>query len=464
MIQNTKYNPPAGGRNTKRGFTFIEAITVLFIFSVVMVTFYETWTLGTKYIINTKNRLGATALANQKMEIIHNLGYDFIGTTDGIPSGSIQEDESVAVNTITYQVHTFVEFVDDPQDGTFVAHTDAVPNDYKRIRITVSWGGGGDAEQVSLVDIISQDGVESAAAGTGLLSINALDGAGNPVPSYSAHIVNNAISPSVDMTTVSDSFGNIMLPGAKASAARYEITLSKSGFYGNHTYAAYPTTTFNPVNVHASIVAGSLTQVTLILDQASTLHVRSVDPFNQPVASIPFTISGGLMIGHTVPASAAVYSLSQTTTTNASGAKDFPDESPGTYTIADPSTAQYMFLRFDPVGATKTTFVVSPDVTQTVNMVLAQKAFSSTLIVVKNAVDNSLLVGASVRLHSVALGFDATVTTDAYGQAYFPVTATPLAAGTYDIDTTMTNFEAGHDTIVIGGTVLVNKNIALSAG
>ncbi len=196
MIQNSKFKI----QNSLSGFTLIEALTVLFIFGVVVVTFYETWNLGTKYIMNTKNRLGATALANQKMEIIHNLGYDFIGTTDGIPSGSIQEDEAVTVNTATYQVHTFVEFVDDPQDGTLALLTDLVPNDYKRIRITVSWGDESPAEQVALVDTISQDGVESAAAGTGLLSINALDNAGNPVPSVSAHIVNSAISPSVDLT------------------------------------------------------------------------------------------------------------------------------------------------------------------------------------------------------------------------------------------------------------------------
>ncbi len=444
------------------GFTLIEALTVLFIFGVVVMTFYETWSLGTKYIMNTKNRLGATALANQKMEIIHNLGYDFIGTTDGIPSGSIEEDETVTVNTATYQVHTFVEFVDDPQDGTLALHTDLVPNDYKRIRITVSWGGGGDAEQVSLVDIISQDGVESAAAGTGMLSINALDGAGNPVPSVSAHIVNTAISPSVDLTTVSDALGNIALPGAKASGANYQITLSKSGYYGNHTYPAYPTTSFNPVNIHASIVSGSLTQVTLVVDQESTLRIRSVDPFDQPVASIPFSLSGGLVIGHdAVTPFASVYSLSQTTMTDASGEKDFPDESPGTYTLPDPSTAAYTFLRFDPIGPTKDTISLSPGTTQTVKVILAQKSYSSAIVVVKNSADSGVLAGASVRLSSALLGYDETVVTDAYGQAYFPKTATPLAAGTYDIETTLTGYEVKNDTIVLSGSALENQDVLL---
>jgi prepilin-type N-terminal cleavage/methylation domain-containing protein len=66
MIQNTRYKL----QDTIHGFTLIEALTVLFILAVVVMTFYETWNLGTKYIINTKNRFGATALANQKMETI----------------------------------------------------------------------------------------------------------------------------------------------------------------------------------------------------------------------------------------------------------------------------------------------------------------------------------------------------------------------------------------------------------
>jgi hypothetical protein len=202
--------------------------------------------------------------------------------------------------------------------------------------------------------------------------------------------------------------------------------------------------------------------VTLVVDQESTLQIRSVDPFDQPVASIPFSISGGLVIGHdaAIPF-ASVYSLTQTTTTDASGEKNFPDESPGTYTIPDPSTVAYTFLRFDPVGPTKDTISLSPGATQTVKIVLAQKSYSSALIVVKSSVDSTVLAGASVHLSSVPLSYDATVVTDIYGQAYFPVTATPLVAGTYDIDTTLTGYEAGHDTVVISGVALVNKDVSL---
>jgi hypothetical protein len=265
------------------------------------------------------------------------------------------------------------------------------------------------------------------------------------------------------MTTVTDSNGNISLPGAKESGASYEITLSKTGYYGSQTYAAYPTSTFNPVNIHASVVSGSLTQATLVLDKESSLQIRSVNPFDQSVANIPFSISGGLIVGHEAfTPFAPVYSFTQTTTTNGGGEKDFSDESPGIYTVPDPSTAQYLFLRFNPAGSTKETISLAPDVTQTVKMVLAQKAFASVLAVVKNGADNSVLAGASVRLHSVSLGYDVTVTTDEYGQAYFPVDSTPLVDGTYDVETTLTGFTDDADTVVVNGSALVYKMINLS--
>jgi prepilin-type N-terminal cleavage/methylation domain-containing protein len=66
------------------GFTLIEALVVLFVVSLITLTFYETWNLGTKHIANAKYRLGATALANQQMEIIRSLIFDDIGTVSDL--------------------------------------------------------------------------------------------------------------------------------------------------------------------------------------------------------------------------------------------------------------------------------------------------------------------------------------------------------------------------------------------
>jgi len=69
-------------------FTLIEALVVLFVFSLITLTFYSVFTLGGAYIIESKNRLRAVSLANEKMEIIRNLEYDDIGVVGGIPDGA----------------------------------------------------------------------------------------------------------------------------------------------------------------------------------------------------------------------------------------------------------------------------------------------------------------------------------------------------------------------------------------
>lgn len=89
-------------------------------------------------ILESKNRLGATALANQRMEIIRSIDYTSIGTKHwngsawvyGIPAGELIEEEDVSVNTTLYHVDTFVQYVDDTFDG--VTPTDTIPTDYKR--------------------------------------------------------------------------------------------------------------------------------------------------------------------------------------------------------------------------------------------------------------------------------------------------------------------------------------------
>ena len=53
-----------------QGFTLIEALLVLFIFSLIAVTFYSLFSVGTKHILESKFRLGATAVANERMESV----------------------------------------------------------------------------------------------------------------------------------------------------------------------------------------------------------------------------------------------------------------------------------------------------------------------------------------------------------------------------------------------------------
>src|SRR5680860_1001385 len=150
------------------GFTLIEALTLLFIFSVIMVTFYNVIAVGSRYISSARNRLGAISAANERMEIIRNLKYEDIGTDGGAISGGIQQDENVTENANHYNIYTTVEYSDDAFDGLYP--TDTVPNDYKKVTVKVSWNGG--KESVSLVSGFVPSGLEVANPGDGLSRIH----------------------------------------------------------------------------------------------------------------------------------------------------------------------------------------------------------------------------------------------------------------------------------------------------
>ena len=91
----------------RRGFTLIEALVFLFLFALITTVFFQTFAYGTALIQQSKNRLGAIALANQKMEIVRSLDYDNIGTISGIPAGDIAQDETVQVNNMHYEAVSY---------------------------------------------------------------------------------------------------------------------------------------------------------------------------------------------------------------------------------------------------------------------------------------------------------------------------------------------------------------------
>lgn len=444
------------------GFTLVEALVFLFIFSVITLSFYQTWSLAIQHIANVKNRLGAVAIANQQMEIIRAIIFDDIGTTTGIPSGTLLENQTINANTAIYAVHTLVQFVDDPTDGT-LGGGDIAPNDYKKVTLTVSWGGGGLSEQVSAVSIFSLDGVESVAAGTGILSVNVLDTAGLGVSGATVNITNSSVSPAVNITAATDSNGNLSFPGAPGSVQGYHITVSKSGYYGNATYAPYPTSSFNPVNIHATVVAGSLTSVTIASDRTSTIEFQTQDPFGADIPNINFDIEGGLAIGTDPATSATVYDYTQSLASDGSGERDIDDRSTGTYSVSlDSGETAYEYLRLTPEEATKGAINLPPDTNYPVAMVLADKAFSSGLVTVTNSADGSPIGGASVRLTQTTLGYDTTVTADTYGQAFFHTSNTPLAAGNYDIEVTASGFDTATAPLTVNGDRLEKKSISLT--
>lgn len=436
----------------------IEALVLLFIFAVVSLAFFESYTAGTRLIIESKNRLGATALANQKMEIIRSLDYDNIGTESGIPSGDIPEYETVSVNTRDYQVHTFVQYVDDTFDGKLGSNpTDAIPADYKLVRLEVAWGDKGPDQTVVVFANFSPAGIETSAGG-GTFSINILDKGGVGVAGVSVHIVNNDAG--VNVTIATDSTGNITLPGAPAGTQNYQLTVSKSGYYGVVTYPPYPASIFNPVDEHASVVNDVVNPKSITMDQYADITIHSKDAFGADVPNIDFSMKGGKVLGTNPDTNGTEYGYNQNLSTNASGVKDIQDQSYGQYTLTV-SDARYQFYKLSPEGAVLNTFDALPGQTNTIDMTLLDTEIGSLKVAVINASDNAPVAGATAHLVNSLLGYDVSVTTDQYGLAYFPTALPALADGNYDLEVSASGFSTHNSSVSINGS-LITKNVALN--
>lgn len=454
-----------GGWNkrTEAGFTIIEGLAFLFIFALITAVFFQTFAYGTALIQQSKYRLGAISLANQKMEIVRSLDYDSIGTVLGVPSGDIAQDEDVQVNNSAYHVHTFIQYVDDSYDGTLGGvPNDLVPNDYKRVRIEVSWGAGGESEEVQLFSTFAPLGVEQPAGG-GILSINILDAQGVGVSNATVRIVNASVAPAIDVTTATDASGNLFLVGAPASSQSYQVTFSKGGYFGSATYPPFPTSAFIPTDVHASVIDATVNQASFVMDTDADLDLRTVDQFGDSLPDINFRIDGGRQIGTISGVGTPVYDFGEDAVTDTNGEKEYLGRSYGSYTwTLDPSESGYEFVSLLPESPSDPNLItLAPGATGQIDMVLADKTINGALITVTAAADGSPINGASVRLTNATLSYDETVVTSQYGKAYFPTSSPGLTAATYDIEVSAAGFVTDTDTVDVTSG-LVNKAVTLN--
>jgi hypothetical protein len=448
-------------KTNNSGFTLIEALTLLFIFSLITITFYQVITVGTRYILFSKNRLGAIALANEKMEIVRNISYDYVGVQGGACDGIIPQDEDVSENGKNYHVHTLATYVDDSYDGTLGGSpNDTAYKDYKIVKITVSWNNG--ATDMGSVDLISRfvpPGLEVATSGDGILSINIFsdqDG-GAGVPQTTVQVTNSELG--FSETRQTDDSGNIMIVGAQESIQKYKIILSKSGYEDVATFAPYPDTAYNPVDTHASVVAGSLNVTNIALNKTADLKIITQDYFGNTIPDIGFDLSGGRRLGAEVTYPYAdIFNLVETDQTDSSGEKQYDSISPGQYEFSlDSSITEYEFIGTDPAPP----FVLSSEEDLDFKVVLAEKDVTSLLTRISINGSDDPLIDATVEL-SNALGYSESITTDANSSAFFPKTeSAPLVAGTYTLDVSADGFDDYTKEITISENNLEIENVVM---
>ncbi len=422
--------------------TLIEAIVSVAIFGIVSGSLYTIITLGVQLVRDDQARLDALAIAQAKMEALRNVPYDDIGTVGGIPSGAFEQSESETHNNTVYTIETDIRYVDDAFDGT--TPTDTVSTDYKRIRIEVSWEGQYVSEPVVLVSTIAPNGLESSSGG-GTLWLEVYTADSMPISAATVHITNSLVSPSVDITSATDSDGRYLVYGATASTQGYHVEISKSGYSSSQTYTVDVVSNPNPDPSDQTVVDGAVTTKLFYIDQVSdmTIHMEDLTTAT-PTANLDVRIVGAKRIG-TASDGSDIPKYDQTLTTDANGDITLTDIEYDTYSMTfDDATTGY-----DLAGTpTSIPHVLAPNASDTVTLQTATDSANSFLVTVTNA-EGQRLEAASVRLYTANLSADVTQQTNVYGQAFFP----SLSADTYLVDVTLAGYEPYQSEFVISNDV-----------
>lgn len=224
-----------------------------------------------------KTRAIATSIAQSQMEYIRSLSYDQVGTVGGIPAGSVAQNATTTLNGINFPVRTFIEYADDPADGTGGADQNGITTDYKLIKITVTYLANGRTQTLDLISRYAPLGLETTTGG-GTLKIKAVNAAGAGVAGATVRIVNASTNPNIDLTTFSDASGVVFLPGA-ATSTEYQVYVSKNGYSSAQTYAR-DATNQNPSPGYLTVVKDQTTTGTFAIDLLSTLTIKTFLPIS----------------------------------------------------------------------------------------------------------------------------------------------------------------------------------------
>ncbi len=443
--------------HAKSGFSIIEAVVVVGVFAVVMLSFAKTMAVSGALISESRSRMIAVSVAEQQMEQLRNLPYDEVAIVGGVPAGNIPATRTVTVRGIDFAVAIDARYVDDADDGIIPA--DVVPNDYKRVQVDVTWGEFTTLQRVVLISRFISSEMETNAGG-GTLAINVFDAEGAPVSNAIMEVTNSTTVPNIAINAFTDTSGQVMIPGAPA-ADNYALAVTKPGYESVTTYPPYPATAFTPIDQHATVIEGILTTQSLIMGKLSSINLTISDPFGNELNAQTFDMVGGRQLGVDT-GNNPVYNFNQSVVSNSSGEIAQNDLSPGIYTLTLDTIDKKLLYINDIATVQYNTITLPQGTTKSVSVIVADEALPSITAKITDSTNGNVVSGATVQLINSALSYDESMDTNQYGDAYFPISATEslVNAVQYEIIVTATGYQENTQTITINN--LTELTIALA--
>lgn len=273
------------------GFSIIEVLIVSVIILLVFGGLFTSFQYSLNLISDSRAKMTALTLVNDRLEFLRSLPYDDVGTVSGIPSGVIPQNRWVNLNGINFNERVLIEFVDDSADGQGLLDNNGVVSDYKRVKVEYSWFLNAATSTVYSTSTIVPRSIETTAGG-GSLRVNVFDANVAPLQNIDVRLINYTTTSTIDVTKKTDASGTALFTGAPASS-NYEIFVSAGGFSSDQTHQA-TTSLPNPTTLPVAILESDVSTMNFQVDRLSDLTIEVLTDKN--IASVVeiFTDVSGL--------------------------------------------------------------------------------------------------------------------------------------------------------------------------
>ncbi|KKS77397.1 MAG: hypothetical protein UV64_C0027G0004 [Parcubacteria group bacterium GW2011_GWC1_43_11b] len=399
-----KKNRKSNGRNldVDFGYTLIEVLVAITVFLIISVAVYDGYVSLLRLVTNTKIKTMAIALANEQLEIARNLPYDSVGLVDGMPVGILPRFATSTRGGIDFSVRLSIQDIDDPFDGQIGSSTknDLAPNDYKRVAVEISCVGCRDFQPFTATSLVAPTNLENN-TGNGALFVQVIDANGQPVTEADVRITLASTTRSLDIQEKTDNQGMFKLVNTYPAILEYKIVVSKSGYSSERTYAPGENGLANPVLLHATVIAGTVTQTTLAIDRLANISLKTMDKYCGAIGNVPIVWQGSKLLA-TNP---NVLKIDDDFNTDSSGLKNLLGVEWDTYSFS-PQLSGYVLAGSLPLQS----LAVAPGSDNDIKMILTPLSGQGLLVSVKDGVSNLPLADANVRLSGN--GFDDTLVTN----------------------------------------------------
>jgi len=273
-------------RHTQQaGFSFVEIIVVSAISAMIFGALFSSFQFTLALVSDSRAKLSALSVANDRMEYFRSLPYDDVGTISGIPPGTIAQNGTSILNGIEFAERVLVEYVDDPADGQDTATTsdnNSIPSDYKRIKVEYTWNIGNGTSSIALISNIVPRSVETTAGG-GTARINVIDANSMLLPGATVRLRNDTTTSTIDVTRITDASGAALFSGAP-EGSNYEVIVT-ANIGGNQysTTGTYRATTSNPSPSVApfAVLEADVSTLTFQIGELSDLDISTYSALSE---------------------------------------------------------------------------------------------------------------------------------------------------------------------------------------